>query len=338
MTNAGVLVAVVVVCALAFDYINGFHDTANAIATSVSTRAITPKWAIFLAATFNFCGALYSTGVAQTIAKDIVSVVILTPQVIIAALLGAIAWNLITWYYGIPSSSSHAIIGGVVGSVAVKAGFSALHWQGLGKIIAALIFSPIIGIGLGLIIMKIIMLIFGRFSPSKVNNGFRRMQIVSAALLSFNHGSNDAQKSMGIITMALIAGGMQAATDLTPQLWVKACCALAMSAGTAAGGWKIIRTMGGKIFKLEPINGFAADLSSSIVIWVATAFPGLHLPVSTTHVVSGSIMGVGIAKRVSAVRWTIAQQMVFTWLITIPTSALVAAAIYLIISFISRIF
>ena len=337
MTETGVLLVVVVICALAFDYINGFHDTANAIATCVSTRAITPKLAITMAATFNLIGALYSTGVAQTIAKDIVSAVILTPQVLIAALLGAITWNLITWYYGIPSSSSHAIIGGLIGSAAVKAGFSVLHWQGLAKIIAALIFSPIIGIVLGLVIMKTILFIFGRFSPAKVNSGFRKMQILSAAFLSFNHGSNDAQKTMGIITMALIAGGVQASTNLTPQLWVKVACAVAMAAGTAAGGWKIIRTMGGKIFKLEPINGFAADLSSSIVIWVATAFPGLHLPVSTTHVVSGSIMGVGCAKRVSAVRWGVAQQMLITWLVTIPTTALVAASIYLIISWFSRL-
>ncbi|MHB8125945.1 MAG: inorganic phosphate transporter [Desulfitobacteriaceae bacterium] len=332
MTNVGVLLVVVVFCALAFDYINGFHDTANAIATSVSTRALTPKRAIVIAATFNFFGALYSTGVAQTIAKDIVSPKIVTQEVIIAALLGAIIWNLTTWYFGIPSSSSHAIIGGIIGSAATKAGFSILHWQGLGKIIAALVFSPIAGIILGLIIMKIMFFIFGRFSPSRVNRSFRKMQILSAALLSFNHGSNDAQKSMGIITMALIAGGVQAGNDLTPHLWVKAACALAMAAGTAAGGWKIIRTMGGRIFKLEPINGFAADLSSSIVIWTATVFPGLHLPVSTTHVVSGSIMGVGCAKRVSAVRWGVAQQMLIAWLVTIPTTALVAALIYLILS------
>jgi PiT family inorganic phosphate transporter len=332
MTNMGVLLVVVVFCALAFDYINGFHDTANAIATSVSTRALTPKRAIFIAATFNFFGALYSTGVAQTIAKDIVSPKVITPEVIIAALLGAISWNLLTWYLGIPSSSSHAIIGGIIGATAYNSGFSNLHWQGLGKIIAALIFSPIIGIILGLIIMKIMMVFFGRFSPSKVNSTFRKMQILSAALLSFNHGSNDAQKSMGIITMALIAGGMQAANDLAPHLWVKAACAIAMAMGTAAGGWRIIRTMGGRIFKLEPINGFAADLTSSIVIWVATVFPGLHLPVSTTHVVSGSIMGVGCAKRVSAVRWGVAQRMLTAWIITIPLTALVTVVISMLLS------
>ena len=328
MTSIGVLLVIVVFLALAFDYINGFHDTANAIATSVSTRALSPKRAVVVAAFFNLFGALYSTGVAQTIAKDIVSPKYATQEVVIAALLSAIVWNLLTWYIGIPSSSSHAIIGGMAGAAVAKAGFSVLHWQGLGKILAALIFSPIIGMVLGFIIMKSLSFFFGGFSPSRVNNGFKKMQILSAGLLAFNHGSNDAQKSMGIITMALIAAGLQAQTVLGPPLWVKFACAFAMAAGTAAGGWKIIRTMGGKIFKLEPINGFAADLSSSIVIWSATVFPGLHLPVSTTHVVSGSIMGVGSAKRVSAVRWGVAQQMLVAWLVTIPTTSLLAATFY----------
>lgn len=331
MTNVGAMLVIVVFFALAFDYINGFHDTANAIATSVSTRALTPKRAVVLAAVFNFLGALYSTGVAQTIAKDIVSPKIATQDVIVAALAGAIVWNLITWYFGIPSSSSHAIIGGMIGSAAAKASFSVLHWEGLIKIISALIFSPLIGMLLGFIIMKSLFAIFGQFSPSKVNHGFKRLQILSAAMLAFNHGSNDAQKSMGIITMALISAGIQASTVLAPPLWVKAACALAMAAGTAAGGWKIIRTMGGKIFKLEPINGFAADLSSSTVIWLATVFPGLHLPVSTTHVVTGSIMGVGSAKRVSAVRWGVAQQMLVAWVVTIPSAGLIAGLLYTLV-------
>ena len=326
------MLVIVVFSALAFDYINGFHDTANAIATSVSTRALTPKRAVVLAAILNLVGALYSTGVAQTIAKDIVSPRVVTQEVVIAGLFGAIAWNLITWYFGIPSSSSHAIIGGIAGSAAAKAGFAILHWQGLGKIVAALVFSPLVGMLLGFVIMKTLFALFGQFSPSRVNRGFRRLQVLSAALLAFNHGSNDAQKSMGIITMALIAAGIQSPNILTPPLWVKVACALAMAAGTAAGGWKIIRTMGGKIFKLEPINGFAADLSSSIVIWTATVFPGLHLPVSTTHVVSGSIMGVGSAKRISAVRWGVAQQMLMAWVVTIPSAGLMAAFAYFIIS------
>lgn len=332
MTNLGMMLVVVVFLALAFDYINGFHDTANAIATSVSTRALTPKRAVILASTFNLIGALYSTGVAQTIAKDIISPKFVTQEVVIAALLSAIAWNLVTWYMGIPSSSSHAIVGGMSGAAVARVGFSVLQWHGLGKILAALVFSPIIGMVLGFTIMKLLALIFAHATPSRVNHGFKKTQIFSAGLLAFNHGSNDAQKSMGIITMALIAAGLQSQTVLTPPLWVKFACALAMSLGTAAGGWKIIHTMGGKIFKLEPINGFAADLSSSIVIWSATVFPGLHLPVSTTHVVSGSIMGVGSAKRVSAVRWGVAQQMLVAWLVTIPSTSLLAALFYTILS------
>ena len=328
MINPGAMLVIVVFLAIFFDYINGFHDTANAIATSVSTRALTPKRAVMLAAAFNLFGALYSTGVAQTIAKDIISPSLVTQIVVISALLSAIAWNLITWLMGIPSSSSHAIVGGMIGGAVAKAGFSVLQWEGIGKIVAALIFSPIVGMILGFIIMKSLMLVFGGFSPSHVNHGFKKMQVLSAALLAFNHGSNDAQKSMGIITMALIAAGLQSQAVLDPPIWVKLVCALAMSLGTAAGGWKIIRTMGGKIFKLEPINGFAADLSSSIVIWTATVFPSLHLPVSTTHVVSGSIMGVGSAKRVSAVRWGIAQQMLIAWIVTIPTTSILAAIIY----------
>ncbi|ACL22363.1 PiT family inorganic phosphate transporter [Desulfitobacterium sp. LBE] len=332
MISSSALLIVVVFFALAFDYINGFHDTANAIATSVSTRALTPKRAIVIAAILNFAGALVSTGVAQTIAKDIVNPDFVTQELVIAALIGAIFWNLATWYFGIPSSSSHAIIGGMIGAAVSKVGFGVLQVQGILKIIAALLVSPIIGIILGFIIMKTLYFIFGKVAPSKVNQGFRKMQVLSAGLLAFNHGSNDAQKSMGIITMALIASGLQDPANLNPALWVKFACAMAMALGTAAGGWKIIRTMGGKIFKLEPINGFAADLTSSIVIWTATAFPGLHLPVSTTHVVSGSIMGVGSAKRISAVRWGVAQQMLVAWVVTIPTSALTSFLMYKLVT------
>ncbi|MGE4271999.1 MAG: anion permease [Desulfitobacterium sp.] len=332
MISSSALLILVVFFALAFDYINGFHDTANAIATSVSTRALTPKRAVIIAAILNFTGALVSTGVAQTIAKDIVNPKFVTQEIVIAALIGAIFWNLLTWYFGIPSSSSHAIIGGMIGAAVSKLGFDVLQVQGILKIVAALLISPIVGIILGFIIMKILYFIFGKFAPSKVNQGFRKMQMLSAGLLAFNHGSNDAQKSMGIITMALVASGLQDPSNLDPALWVKMACALAMALGTAAGGWKIIRTMGGKIFKLEPINGFAADLTSSIVIWTATAFPGLHLPVSTTHVVSGSIMGVGSAKRISAVRWGVAQQMLVAWVVTIPTTAITSFLFYKLIS------
>lgn len=321
------LLFVVVFFALAFDYINGFHDTANAIATSVSTRALKPQHAIWLAAILNFSGALLSTGVAKTIGGDIVkSASLVSQEVIIAALAGAIVWNLLTWWYGIPSSSSHALIGGVMGAVIVGTGWQALRIDGIQKIILSLVLSPILALVTGYIIMIALLWIFGRFAPSTLNTGFRRMQLLSASLMSFSHGSNDAQKAMGIITLALLSAGQ--IPTLEVPTWVKISCAAAMGFGTAAGGWKIIKTMGTKIFKMEPINGFAADLNSSLVIFMATF---LHLPVSTTHVVSGSIMGVGSAKRVSAVHWSVAQQMLYAWLLTIPLSGLCSALVYKII-------
>lgn len=318
------LLWVVVFLALAFDYINGFHDTANAIATSVSTRALQPMHAIALAAVLNFVGALYSTGVAKTIGGDLVKAAsMVNQQVIAAALIGAIIWNLITWWYGIPSSSSHALVGGVIGAVLVSRGLEALKMEGIQKIFLSLVLSPVIAMASGYLIMIIMFWIFGKLSPSFLNTGFKRMQIISASMMSFSHGSNDAQKAMGIITLALLSSG--SITSLEVPDWVKLSCALAMGLGTAAGGWKIIKTMGGKIFKLEPINGFAADINSALVIFSATM---LHLPVSTTHVVAGSVMGVGSAKRISAVRWTVARQMAFAWLITIPFSAGTSALIY----------
>jgi PiT family inorganic phosphate transporter len=326
----------IVALALTFDYINGFHDTANAIATSVSTRALSPRKAIFMASIINFLGALYSTGVAQTIAKDIIAAKNVTTQLMVSALIGAILWNLITWYFGIPSSSSHAIVGGIIGAGLAEAGFGILEMTGIRKIIIALIFSPLCGIALGFLIMTLLYRIFRDKSPARVNNTFRRLQVLSAALLAFNHGSNDAQKSMGIITLALVSAGVQVSTAV--PLWTKIVCATAIAFGTAAGGWKIIHTLGGKIFKIEPINGFAADLSSSAVIWVATVFPGLHLPVSTTHVVSGSIMGVGSAKRISAVRWGVAQQMLTAWVLTIPCTATVSAIVFYLLSLILSLF
>lgn len=319
-----ILLYIVVFLAVAFDYINGFHDTANAIATSVSTRAIKPQYAILLAASLNFLGALLSTGVAKTIGGDIVRAASLVSQeVIISALVGAIAWNLLTWWYGIPSSSSHALIGGVMGSVIVGSGWDALNTAGIEKIIFSLILSPVLALISGYIIMIILLWVFGRFAPMALNSGFKRMQLLSASLMAFSHGSNDAQKAMGIITLALLSAGQ--IPTLEVPTWVKLVCATAMALGTAAGGWKIIKTMGTKIFKMEPINGFAADLNSSLVIFSATF---LHLPVSTTHVVSGSIMGVGSAKRVKAVHWSVAQQMVYAWFLTIPLSGITSAIVY----------
>lgn len=324
------LIFTVVVLALLFDYINGFHDTANAIATSVSTRALPPKAAIMMAACLNFLGAMYSTGVAKTIGGDIVkSASHVDEKIIIAALIGAIIWNLLTWWFGIPSSSSHALVGGIMGAVLVSTGAAGLNFYGIGKIVVALVFSPIIAIVSGCTIMTILYWTFGKFSPSAINAKFKKMQILSAAMMSFSHGSNDAQKAMGIITLALLSGGYVETLDV--PTWVKVAAATSMGLGTAAGGWKIIKTMGGKIFKLEPISGFAADLNSSIVVFGATL---LHLPVSTTHVVSGSIMGVGTAKRVSAVRWGVAKQMLMAWVLTIPCTAAMGAIAYFVVLFI----
>ena len=329
----GWVIWAVVLLAIAFDYNNGFHDTANAIATYVSTRAIAPKTAVMMAATLNFLGAMISTGVAKTIGGDIVtSPDMINGEIIVAALVGAIFWNLLTWWYGIPSSSSHALIGGIIGAVMISVGSDALHLGGIGKIFISLVASPILALVLGYIVMKILLFLFGRFSPIVLNDRFRNMQLVSAALMSFSHGSNDAQKAMGIITLTLVASGHLPTLDV--PLWVKLACATAMALGTAAGGWKIIATVGSKIFKLESINGFAADLNSALTIFTATL---LHLPVSTTHVVSGSIMGVGTAMRVKAVNWSTARSMVFAWFITIPLSAGVSALAYVIIDALAHI-
>lgn len=322
------LIIFVVLLALVFDYINGFHDTANAIATSVSTRALTPRVAVWMAASLNFLGAMYSTGVAKTIGGDLVkSAQMVNQEIIIAAILGAISWNLLTWWKGIPSSSSHALVGGVVGAVLISKGYEALKIEGILKIVAALICSPVIAMGTGFVVMTILLWIFGRKAPSRINPKFKKAQILTAAMMAFSHGSNDAQKAMGIITLTLVSTGYLSSLEV--PIWVKLAAATAMGLGTAAGGWRIIRTMGSKIFKLEPISGFASDLNSSLIIFGATL---LHLPVSTTHVVSGSIMGVGTSKRISAVHWGVAQQMLMAWILTIPCTAFVSALAYKIIA------
>ena len=321
------LIFIVIILALIFDFINGFHDTANAIATSVSTRALQPNHAVMMAAGLNFVGAMVSTGVAKTIGAGIVSSPdLIDEKIIIAALIGAITWNLLTWWIGLPSSSSHALIGGLIGAVLISVGTSGLNWYGVGKIVAALIASPAIAFVTGIIVMNIIFRLFDRFSPHYMNDKFRKMQVVSAAMIAFSNGSNDAQKSMGIITLALFSGGYLAEFEV--PTFVKVMCAAAMAIGTASGGWRIIKTVGGKIFKLEPPSGFAADLNSSSVVFGATL---LSLPVSTTHVVSGSIMGVGTAKRVNAVRWGTAQQMVKAWGMTIPITAAIGASAFFLV-------
>lgn len=322
------LIILVVVLALVFDFINGFHDTANAIATCVSTRAIRPGIAIIGTAILNFIGAMISTGVAKTIGGDIVaSPAMINELIIVAGLVGAIVWNLLTWWFGMPSSSSHALIGGMIGAVAFSVGTAALNDWGIIKIFLSLVLSPITAIIIGYIIMNILFAICRSFKPAKVNMTANKLQVLSAALMAFSHGSNDAQKSMGIITLALVSGGFIDTLEV-PTL-VKFLCALAMALGTSVGGWKIIRTVGGKIFKMHPIHGFAADLNSAVVIFSATL---LHLPVSTTHVVSGSIMGVGAAQRVKAVHWNVARQMVTAWVMTIPCTAVMGAISYFIIS------
>ncbi len=319
------LTIAIVVFALAFDFINGFHDTANAIATSVSTRALKPRVAILLAATMNFVGALTFTGVAKTISKDIVDPFTLENGsiVILAALLSAIIWNLVTWYFGIPSSSSHALIGSIAGAAISAAGVGILNYTGFIKIMQALLISPVIAIVGGYIVMTILRRVLKNRNLFKANRRIRYLQIFTAALHSFTHGTNDAQKAMGISTMALIAANLQTGDDI--QLWVRIAAATSMGIGTSIGGYKIIKTVGGKIMKIRPIHGAAADLNSAAIIFGATL---LHLPVSTTHVISSSIMGVGSAQRVKGVRWGTAKTIVITWIITMPISALVAALLY----------
>lgn len=325
------LVVIIVVLALGFDFINGFHDTANAIATSVSTRALTPRRAIILASSMNLLGALMFTGVAKTIGKDIANPLELEHglTVIIAALIAAIGWNLLTWWLGLPSSSSHAIIGAIAGAVIASEGWDGINYGGFTKIVKWLILSPAIAYVIGFIIMYLLKHIFANSSPHFVNKGFRSGQVLTAAFQSFTHGTNDAQKAMGIIMMALVAAEIEPSMDVDIPLWVKLGAATAMALGTSVGGWKIIKTMGTKIFKIEPINGFAADLSSASVILGATLS---HLPVSTTHAITASILGVGSAKKFSSVKWNMAGRIVWTWVITIPCVSIFAALIYWLVS------
>ncbi|MGE6609690.1 MULTISPECIES: inorganic phosphate transporter [Peribacillus] len=325
-----ILTILIVFFALAFDFINGFHDTANAIATAVSTKAMKPRHAIIMAAIMNFVGAMTFTGVAKTITKDIVDPFTLPngSYVILAALLAAIIWNLLTWYYGIPSSSSHALIGSIAGAAIAAAGFAGIKWEGFMKILQALIFSPLIAFAIGFIVYSIFKVVFKNNNLTKTNQKFRTIQIATAALQSYTHGTNDAQKAMGIITMALIANGYASSADI--PFWVQFSCALAMGLGTSVGGWKIIKTVGGKIMKIRPVNGVAADLTGAFIIFGATV---IHMPVSTTHVISSSILGVGSAHRVKGVKWGTAKRMIITWFITIPISATLAGLLYLLINF-----
>jgi inorganic phosphate transporter, PiT family len=329
MSSIFIVTLIIVVLALAFDFINGFHDTANAIATSVSTKALKPRHAIVLAAFMNFLGALTFTGVAKTITSDIVDPFSIPHGsiVIISALIAAVAWNLITWYFGIPSSSSHAIIGAIAGAAIAAAGFGALKYTGFLKIIEGLLISPFLAFFIGFIIYSIFKVVFRQFNLTKTNRNFRFVQILTAALQSYSHGTNDAQKTMGIITMALIANHYVTSSDI--PLWVQIACAASMGIGTSIGGWKIIKTVGKNIMKIRPINGVAADISSALIIFGATY---IHLPVSTTHVISSSILGVGTSHRVKGVKWDTAKRMIITWIITLPIAAILSAIIYFILS------
>lgn len=327
MDTVFLLTIVVVIAALTFDFINGFHDTANAIATAVSTRALSPRVAVTMAAIMNFVGAITFTGVATAIAKDIVDPFALNHGVVIilAALISAIIWNLATWYFGIPSSSSHALIGSLAGAAVIAGGMGVINFEGFLTIIKALILSPFMAIILGFLMMSLFKVIFKNRNLYRSNKRFRHVQIATAALQSFSHGTNDAQKSMGIIALALMSGGYLSA-DAGVPMWVRIAAATAMGLGTSIGGYKIIKTVGGKIMKIRPVNGVAADLSSALIIFGATQ---IHLPVSTTHVISSSIMGVGTAQNVKGVKWGVARNIVITWIITLPISAALGALIFL---------
>lgn len=322
------LVILIILLALAFDYINGMHDTANAIATVVSTRVLSPRAAIIMAVTLNFAGALFSEEVAKTIGKGIVDPSALHASTIVAALVAAILWNLLTWWKGIPSSSSHALIGGLIGAGIAGSGTKVIEMAGVYKVLKGLVFSPIIGLALGFLIMLALLWIFRNAVPGKVNHIFRWLQIASASLMAFSHGNGDAQKSMGIITMALVAGGFMDPKNIHIPIWVKLACAAAMAFGTASGGWRIIKTLGNRIIKLMPINGFAAEAAASTVILTASHW---GVPVSTTHCLSGAIMGVGSTRGHNAVHWGVAGEMLVAWTCTIPATAGIGALVTLLI-------
>lgn len=329
MSTTYLMIGLTVVLALAFDFINGFHDTANSIATSVSTKALTPTKAILIASIMNFIGAIAFNGVAKTIAKDIVNLHAIPSGtlVILAALVAAIAWNLITWYYGIPSSSSHALIGSIAGAAIAAAGIASINFNGFISIIKTLIISPLIAFVVGYLMFKLLKFLFKNSNLAQTNRRFRRVQVITAAMQAFTHGTNDAQKSMGIISMALVSSNFIKPGEI--PLWVQISCALAMALGTSIGGWKIIKTVGTQIMKIKPVNGVAADLSSAAIIFGASH---IGMPVSTTHVISSAIMGVGSSNRIKAVKWATGKRMIITWFITLPISAALAALVYLIVA------
>jgi len=315
------VVVFLVLVALAFDFMNGFHDAANSIATVVSTRVLKPHWAVIWAAFFNFVAlAVFGLAVAATIGKGIVDPKIVDHYVVFGALVGAIAWDAITWLYGMPSSSSHALIGGVAGAAVAKGGVGTLVASGFVKIGIAIVLSPLLGLAVGALLMIAVSWLFRRATPSRVDRWFRRLQLVSAALYSLGHGGNDAQKTMGIIWMLLIAAGLSSPPDSLP-FWVVILCYGVIALGTLFGGWRIVKTMGQRITPLKPVGGFCAETSGAIMLFVATGF---GVPVSTTHTITGSIIGVGSVRKLSAVRWGVAGDIVWAWILTIPCSAFIA--------------
>ena len=320
------VVILLVFLALAFDFMNGFHDAANSIATVVSTGVLKPGQAVLFAAFFNFVAIfVFHLSVAATVGKGIVQPGVVDVNVVFGALMGAISWNFLTWYYGIPSSSSHALIGGIVGAVIAKAGVQALVAGGVFKTVAFIFVSPMLGFLLGSLMMVLVAWVCRRATPSKVDRWFRRLQLVSAGAYSLGHGGNDAQKTIGIIWMLLIATGSLSATAALPPTWVIVSCYVAIAAGTLFGGWRIVKTMGQKITKLRPVGGFCAETGGAITLFLAT---GLGIPVSTTHTITGAIVGVGSTQRASAVRWGVAGNILWAWVFTIPASAFVAAIAY----------
>ena len=339
------LVLCVILLGLVFEYINGFHDTANAIATVVSTRVLNPRQAVLLAAAFNLLGALWGTAVATTIGKGLVETGVINLPTLLCALLAAILWNLLTWWLGLPSSSSHALIGGLCGAAVASAGgdFSVIRWsvsdgsgEGLWpKVILPMLVSPVAGLLVGFLMMAFLLVVLRNWRPRRVSSVFGRLQLVSASLMALSHGTNDAQKTMGIIALAMFTAtqagsfadlpswaGFLYSPEFTVALWVKVVCSVTMAAGTAAGGWRIIKTLGHRMVKLQPVHGFAAETTAALVIQVASH---LGIPLSTTHVISSSIMGVGATKRLSAVKWSVVQRMVWTWVLTLPATGLVGA-------------
>ncbi len=326
-------IVLIVAVALAFDFMNGFHDAANAIATVVGTRVLRPHHAVMMAAFFNFAAFwIFSLHVAKMIGKGVIDPSVADPVVILAALVGSLTWNIITWYFGIPSSSSHALVGGLAGAALTKAGWGALQYAGLAKIGVSIILSPLIGFVLGHVFMVLVSIIFFRSPPRKIDRWFRRLQLVSASLFSLGHGGNDAQKTMGVITVLLFSTG-RLGPEFHVPFWVVISSYFAIAFGTLFGGWRIVKTMGMKITKLRPVGGFCAESAGAFTLFAAT---GLGIPVSTTHTITGSILGVGAVTSLSAVRWGVAGRIIWAWILTIPASGAIAAVTWYLVSLLFR--